>query len=143
DLLSYDGAGGNGQTVNWRTGEPSREARQGWWHAAGVSVNFSERTWTLTTFDGDPLLTVRADPVSSYGSLSPDGRYFLVGGGEPGMTVYDVTSGDRTDFDRGSPVFYGWTPDGHLLGGPPPGGGALRLCDPAAGTCEETGPVTT
>ena len=142
DLVAYSGAGGNGRTVDWRTGEPSSRARQGWWHAAGVSVNYDGDTWTLSTFDGDPLLTQPADAASSYGSLSPDGRYFVLAGTEPGLTVYDVRSGEETVFDDRAAVGYGWTPDGHLLGSAP-GGGEIEVCDPVSGACEVTGPTST
>jgi WD40 repeat protein len=141
DLVSYVGAGDNGQTVNWRTGAPSADPRQGWWQAAGVSVNYSEETWTLSTFAGEPLLTVPGDPASSYGSLSPDGRYFLASGTDPGMTVYDVRSGDPTTFKSRSAVGYGWTPDGHLIG-TPPSGGEVEICDANSGACEGTGTTT-
>ena len=79
-------------------------------------MNFSQGTWILTTFEDDRLLRVAGEPASSYGSLSPDGRYFLTGDTDPGMTVYDVRTGSAVELPDRAPVNYGWTPDGHVIG---------------------------
>lgn len=142
DLFAY--AGGNGGVVvDWRTGEPARRP-PGWWQAAGVSVDFDPTTagWTLTTFAGDPLLTLAGDRASSYGALSPDGRYFLAATTVPGMTVYDVRSGEETGFESRAALGYGWTPDGHLIGRAP-GRDEIEICDPVTAGCEDIGASST
>ena len=137
-LVSRDG---DGHAVDWRTGSPSRLPQRGWWQAAGVSVDYdADGTWTLTSFAGDPLLTVSVDPASTYGSLSPDGRYFAVSDTEPGrLAVYELRTGTRTVIDGRTASTYGWSPDGHLVGRSTPSGSRVEVCDPATGGCERTG----
>ncbi len=132
---------GHGVILDWRTGEKSPTPRTGWWQSADVSVDYdTDGTWTLRTFDGDQLLTVTSpDPASTYGTLSPDGRYFAVSDAEPRFAVYDLASGRSTVFDDRALPDYGWTPDGHLIGSSTTTGGEVEVCDPATRSCEGTG----
>lgn len=132
---------GEGHVVDWRTGRPSPLPRRGWWQGAGVSVDYdTDGTWTLSSFRGDPLLTVSVDPASTYGSLSPDGRYFAVSDTEPGiLTVYEVRTGTRSVIKGRTASDYGWTPDGHLVGRPTASSREVEICDPSTDQCHGTG----
>ena len=139
DLLSY-ARGGRSRVVDWRTGAPSRLARHGWWQASGVSIDYDpDGTWTLSSFAGRHLLTVSTDPAASYGTLSPDGRYFAVSGTDPGITVYDLAGGTSTTIEDRVAATYGWSPDGHLVGRPTASSARIESCDAATDTCDDTG----
>lgn len=138
DLMSYY-RGGNGMVVDWHTGERSQLGQYGFWQAAGVSIDYDAHgTWTLNASNGDTLLTVSVDPASTYGTVSPDGRYFAVSDTEPGITVYDIAAGTKTTIGGRVASNYGWTPDGHLVGRSP-SSSELESCDPVDGECEGTG----
>jgi hypothetical protein len=142
DLLHYF-RNGQGHVVNWRTGKPSRSAQRGWWQGSNVSIDYDQDgTWTLTTFDGDPLLTV-ASGRPSYGSLSPDGRFFAVSDDEQGTIVHELASGTSVELEGRGVANYGWSPDGHLIGRQSVANGEIEVCDPASGDCEVTGIVAT
>jgi hypothetical protein len=140
DWISGDLIRVSNHVVDWRTGSPVRITQRGWWHGSGVSVDYDlDGTWTLTSFDGDTLLTVPGDPVSTYGTLSPDGRYFAVSDTEPTITVYELASGEATLIEGRAASNYGWSPDGHLVGRPTLSSSELEVCDPATGECKDTG----
>lgn len=143
DLLSFL-RDGDGRVVDWRTGRPSRVPQRGLWHASDVSVDYdADGTWTLTTFAGETLLTVPSNPASSYGTLSPDGRYFAVSDLEPTTTVYEVATGTKIVIEGRTPATLGWTPDGHLIGRTTPSSNTMEVCDPGTGQCTGVGSTVT
>jgi hypothetical protein len=142
DLMGYVRQG-EARVVDWRTGEPSRLAQHGRWQAAGVSIDHRiDGTWILRTLSGDSLLRVATDPATSYGTLSPNGRYFAVSDTDPGVTVYDLSDGSMVSI-AGRAADYGWTPDGHLVGRSTSSSGEIDTCDPGTGRCDRTGTTTT
>ena len=142
DLLTYE-RGGTLRTVDWHTGKQSPGETTGWFHQAGVDIDFNNEvgTWTLRSVRGETLLTVASPyPASSFGSLSPDGHYFAVSGLDPEITVYDIGTGDSVTIEDRVASGYGWTPDGHLVGKRfPTGRSQVETCDPTTGSCEGTG----
>lgn len=143
DLVSFFRRG-DGQVFDWRTGTLSRHPQGGWWWGSGVSVDYDQDgTWTLRSFDGDTLLTVSVDPGSSYGALSPNGRYFAVSDTEPGITVYELATGEDVVIEGRPASGYGWSPDGHLVGLPTLSDNKVEVCDPTTGKCTTTGATAT
>lgn len=143
DLMGYY-RNGEGRVVDWRTATPSHLTQPGWKNGSGVSIDIpSDGIWTLRSFAGDVLLTVPADPASTYGTLSPDGRFFAVSGTEPRISVYELATGEEAVIEGRSASDYGWSPDGHLVGRSPLSSSQLEICDPTTGECKDAGATAT
>jgi hypothetical protein len=139
DLMLYF-RDGDGRLVNWRTGRPAVFPGPGWWYGSGVVIDYDQDgTWTLTSFDGESLLTAPSDPAGGYGTLSPGGRYFAVSDIDAGIVVHELATGTSAVVEGRAAPNYGWTPDGHLVGKLANSSGEVEVCDPGTGECEGTG----
>ena len=146
DELGYARPGGGG-LVNWRTGDrlPTPpgpwNTPEGIGHGATVGYDDDAHMLVVTSrTDGSTLLEVPVtEPASAAVSLSVDGRYLATSTADDGLDVYDVASGTSVHLgDDRSVGDYGWTPDGHLVGGRS-GEQEVEVCDPATGACTGIG----
>lgn len=81
--------------------------------------------------------------MSTYGTLSSDGRFFAVSDTEPGITVYELATGEEAVIEGRTASGYGWSPDGHLVGRPTLSSSQVEVCDPTTGECKDTGATAT
>jgi hypothetical protein len=145
DELLYSRLGGYG-LVNWRTGD-RLPAPPGPWitprsvgHGATIGYDNGTHAMVVTSLsDGSTLLEVPVtEPAATAASLSVDGRY-LATSSVDGLDVYDVASGKSVHLgDDRTVADYGWTPDGHLVGGRA-AEQEVEVCDPEDGTCTGIG----